>query len=99
MQSVFPQIDVQCFFFHLAQCNWRQLVNLDLGSHKICVVTALAFLPYYRIKSAAAQLNEQVSEVVEFIQYVEKHYIGSEKSPGALRMRLAWQEARFPSTI
>ncbi|MEW8546465.1 MAG: hypothetical protein AB2693_23350, partial [Candidatus Thiodiazotropha sp.] len=69
------------------------------------MVTAVAFLPDARIKSAAAQLKEQVTqEDVEFVSYVEKTFIGSfrmEQSTGTseLRILLVWQEARFPPKI
>ena len=68
------------------------------------MVTALAFLPYERIKTAAARLKEYIQEeAVDFISYVEKNFIGSfhtESLPGSgFGMRLVWKEARFPPQI
>ena len=68
------------------------------------MVTFLAFLPYELIKSAAAQLKEHIQEeAVDFVNKVDKNYIGSfhtDRLPGSgVGMRLVWKEARFPPQI
>ena len=54
MKSLFPQLSIECCFFHFGQANWRKIAELGLRtkyvedldfSLQIRMFTALAFLP------------------------------------------------------
>lgn len=85
VRVIFPQVNVQCCFFHFSQANWRQISS----SHAILyredsefalqcrMFTALAFLPVDHIPAAFMYLCSEASpETQSLQQYFTNTYIG-----------------------
>ena len=86
-QDVFPDKNIECGFFHLAQAHWRTICGLGLRIQylenetfavNLSMFTSLAFVPQDVIFSVFAQLCENILEAAhEFIPYMEEIYIGA----------------------
>ena len=87
-KEIFPDAQVECCFFHLAQAHWRKIVDLGLRqiymedetmSLSLRMFTALAFVPHQHVKEAFDQIKETIPEIAEgFIAYMEDTYIGKD---------------------
>lgn len=99
-KEIFPDAQVNCCFFHLAQAHWCKIVNLGLrqinmedetGSLSLRMFTALAFVPPQHVKEAFDQIKETMPEIAEgSIAYMEDTHIGKDlyasKSKGNANM-------------
>ena len=84
--DVFPDVSIDCCFFHLAQAHWRKICDLGLRqayfeneniSTNLKMISALAFVPQSRIKSTLDELKENLPEATsEMVSYVERTNVG-----------------------
>ena len=85
-EDVFPEAQVECCFFHLAQAHWRKIVDLGLRqqyiedeslSMSLRMLTALAFVPAQHIYDSFQSMKESTPEIASgFIEYMEETYVG-----------------------
>ena len=114
MRSLFPQLSIECCFFHFGQANWRKISELGLRtkyvddldfSLKVRMFTALASLPPDSVRHAFQEIKPLLPpEAEDFALYFERTYIGQYSSADtgtdALRpLRLTWREPPFPPSI
>lgn len=111
MRRVFPNINVECCFFHFGQANWRKIIELGLRtkytddldfSLKVRMFTALAFVPAEKVRCAFNEIREILpDEAEEFGSYFERTYIGtfSNRDTGTAALALTWRDPPFPPAM